>query len=529
MGVSPPGWHAHVSDHDEPSSFDPRALTAEGTLVHAWRSRWSGAPGRPVLHDAASGWITSGEFDARSRSIAGALGERGAAAGVRVMLSGASSIDLVSVYIALLRLGAIVVPVNGAYRAREVQHIARDCGAALAITDHPEWPEWLAGMPVLAVGDAAQPAPAAGVARAAPDQLDCVQPRTPALIGYTSGTTGSPKGAVLSHANLLASAAALARAWRWTSDDRLVLCLPLFHAHGLCVGLHGTLYCGASAVLLDGFHADTVLDAARDHRGTMFFGVPTMYHRLADSPRAGELASLRLCVSGSAPLPAALHGRLAATTGQAILERYGMTETVMLISNPYRGERRAGSVGLPLPGVEVALARGEGEPRPWHEAAGDGEVGEILVRGPNVFAGYWERPDANAASFVDGWFRTGDLATIASDGYVTIVGRAKELIISGGYNVYPREVEDVLAGHPALADVAVVGAPSDEWGEEVVAFAVLAPGATAPSLGELREFARGALANYKLPRRLELVDALPRNALGKVVKGELPTPKHAAR
>jgi malonyl-CoA/methylmalonyl-CoA synthetase len=278
--------------------------------------------------------------------------------------------------------------------------------------------------------------------------------------------------------------------------------------HGLGVGVHGSLLAGGSIVLLDGFDPERVLDAARDHSATLFFGVPTMYHRLADSARAAELSALRLCVSGSAPLPAALHEKLEAAAGVRVLERYGMTETVMLVSNPYEGERRAGTVGFPLPGVDLRLAPGSGE---------------VEVRGPNVFSGYWNRPDATRDAFTeDGWFRTGDIAERDGDGYLQIVGRSKELIISGGFNVYPREVEDVLGEHPALREVAVAGRPSSEWGEQVTAFAVLQGASVAPSIDELRDWARDRLAAYKLPRALVVVDALPRNALGKVVKGDLP-------
>jgi malonyl-CoA/methylmalonyl-CoA synthetase len=333
-----------------------------------------------------------------------------------------------------------------------------------------------------------------------------------------------PKGAVLSHGNLLASVAALAIAWHWTGDDRLVLCLPLFHMHGLGVGLHGTLFTGASAVLLDGFDPETVIDAAGEHEATLFFGVPTMYHRLVGCARVGELARLRLCVAGSAPLPPSVHDAFRAATGRTVLERYGMTETVMLVSNPYDGERRAGAVGFPLPGVEVRFVRDGGTSVDLPTAGIDGEAGEILVRGPNVFRGYWERPASNVAAFTDGWFRTGDLATVAPDCYITIVGRAKELIISGGFNVYPREVEEVLATHPAVADVAVVGTPSDEWGEEVTAFIVVRSGQVEPDRDVLREFCRDQLARYKLPRRVVIVDTLPRNALGKVVKHDLRCP-----
>jgi malonyl-CoA/methylmalonyl-CoA synthetase len=245
----------------------------------------------------------------------------------------------------------------------------------------------------------------------------------------------------------------------------------------------------------------------------MFFGVPTMYQRLAASPRVRELASLRLCVSGSAPLPAELHHRLRTDGNVFVLERYGMTETIMNVSNPYDGERRPGTVGIPLPGVEVRLGGVDGAP--------PGEPGEILLRGPNVFSGYWERPEATRDAFVDGWFRSGDIGEYDADGYLAIVGRAKELIISGGFNVYPREVEDVLLAHPAVAEVAVVGVPSTEWGESVTAFVVAAAPVTA---SELLDYAREQVAPYKRPRAVHFVESLPRNALGKILRDQLSAP-----
>jgi malonyl-CoA/methylmalonyl-CoA synthetase len=499
-------------------------LTHEGTLVRAWAARWRAAPDRAVLHDLREGWLTADQLEQRTRTVAAALHRRGVGRGCRVLLSGPTTIALAVAHVALLRLGAVVVPVNGAYRAREVTHIVRDCRPVMAVVD-PEWAPWItaadarcATVPLEEV--ASVPDEIGAGARA----LDAVTGDCPAMIGYTSGTTGVPKGAVLSHRNLLASAAALAIAWRWTAADRLVLCLPLFHMHGVGVGLHGTLYAGASAVLVDGFEPDRVVTAALAHDATLFFGVPTMYHRLVDFDRIGELASLRLCVAGSAALSPAVHERFRERTGLTVLERYGMTETVMLVSNPYDGERRAGSVGRPLPGVEVRFVRDEGVLVDLGAAAADGVAGEILVRGPNVFDGYWERPASNVSAFVDGWFRTGDLATVSPDGYITIAGRAKELIISGGYNVYPREVEEVLAAHPAIADVAVAGTPSTEWGEEVTAFVVVREGESAPDRTALRDFARAQLAPYKLPRRVVVVDVLPRNALGKVLKHELRCP-----
>jgi malonyl-CoA/methylmalonyl-CoA synthetase len=525
--VVDPAWRAHV-----PATLRIEAedLTREGTLVRAWVARWDADPEQQVLHDPRRGWVTAAQLDQWSRRVAVELGARGVGRGCRVLLSAATTIELVVVHIALLRLGAVVVPVNGAYREREVTHIVRDCRPIMAVVDDAQWAPWIASVDpqcaVMSVDEAAVTDLDGAVDTARDGQvvLDAVGADAPAMIGYTSGTTGAPKGAVLSHGNLLASVAALAIAWRWTRDDRLVLCLPLFHMHGLGVGLHGTLYAGASAVLLDGFDVDEVIDAIDAHAGTLFFGVPTMYHRLVDSDRVGELAKLRLCVAGSAALSPSVHEAFRAATGRTVLERYGMTETVMLVSNPYDGERRAGAVGIPLPGVETRFTRDDRAPVDLTAAGRDGKPGEVLVRGPNVFRGYWERPASNVAAFTDGWFRTGDLATVAPDGYITIVGRAKELIISGGFNVYPREVEEVVASHPAVAEVAVVGTPSNEWGEEVTAFIVVRPGHPAPGRDDVREFCREQLARFKLPRRIVIVDTLPRNALGKVVKHELRCP-----
>jgi malonyl-CoA/methylmalonyl-CoA synthetase len=487
---------------------DPALLTARGSLPAAWAALAEADPARPAVHDDR--WYTRGELAERSAVAAGRLAAAGLRPGDRVLLSGPNRVSLVVAHLACLRSGLVVVPANGAYQRPEIEHLLADAEPAAALVDDPAWQGWvreLAPGTVVCGTDVALPdgpAPA----------LDAVAPGDPAIIGYTSGTTGRPKGAVLSHTNLLAGAEAVRLAWRWDDADRLVLCLPLFHMHGLGVGLHGTLLVGGSAVLQDGFGPADVLDAVTTHEATLFFGVPTMYHRLAASDRVGELARLRLCVAGSAPLAAELHERLQTAAGVRVLERYGMTETVMLVSNPYDGERRPGAVGIPLPGVELRLAEAK-------EVAG-GAAGEVQVRGPNVFAGYWRRPDATAEAFTpDGWFRTGDLGELDPDGYVRLVGRAKELIISGGFNVYPREVEDVLARHPAVAEVAVVGLPSAEWGEEVTACLVLRPGAVAPTVDELRAFGRADLSPFKLPRRVVVVAALPRNALGKVVRHQL--------
>jgi malonyl-CoA/methylmalonyl-CoA synthetase len=475
------------------------------TLPEALATHFETAPGRPLLWEERRGWVTAGDLDRASREVAARLAGAGLRPGDRILMSAATSVELVETHVAALRLGLVVVPANTAYREREIAHLVGDAGPRAAVVDDPDRAGWIrrADPDVLVVGPGVDvPHPPGGPAPV----LDAVRPEDPAILGYTSGTTGTPKGAVLSHGNLLASSESVRLAWRWTGDDRLVLALPLFHIHGLGVGLHGTLLTGATAVLLPRFDPDAVLDAVAAHDATLFFGVPTMYARLAGSPRLGELGRLRLCVSGSAPLPPAVFDRLADGSGQRILERYGMTETGMNVSNPYDGERRPGTVGFPLPGVELRLGRD----------------GEVQVRGPNVFGGYWKRPDATAAAFTDdGWFKTGDIGEHDPDGYLRLVGRAKDLIITGGLNVYPREVEDVFLEHPAVAEVAVAGTADPEWGEIVTAWIVPTPGATRPKDVELAGFAADRLARFKCPRRFVFVDALPRNALGKVLRHEL--------
>jgi len=486
--------------------------------MDAWVASWAAEPQRKVLHDMRRGWIARGQLLHDSTRIARYLASCGAVAGDRILCAAKTSYDLVVFHVAALRMGLVVVPANTAYQEREVRHLVRDAGVKLAVVDDAGRADWIRAAAPDTVVIALGPDGSGRLICDAPDSplgsdelpLDVAAADDPAVICYTSGTTGVPKGAVLSHRNLITTATALRTAWRWTEADRLLLCLPLFHAHGLLVGLHGSLYAGASAVLLDGFDIDGVLDAAHEHQASMFFGVPTMYERIAASKRLRELARLRLCVSGSAPLSAQTWRVVAAASGQRILERYGLTETLLLASNPVDGERRPGSVGLPLPWVDIRLG-----------SIDHSGVGEIETRGPNVFIGYWQQPQATTESFTsDGWFKTGDLGTLDPDGYLTIVGRKKELIISGGYNVYPQEVESVLRTLPDLDDIAIVGTPSPEWGEVVTAFVV------APSWGEaerarLDDLARRELAPYKRPRLVHVVSAIPRNALGKVLRAEL--------
>ncbi len=515
--MQPRPWREHLPAG---SDFQVGDLTARRSLPAAWAQVWGAHPSAPLIYDVGAGdaarWITAGEFEERTRLAAARFMGLGLRAGDRVLLCVGSSLDAVVAYVGVLRTGGLVaVPTNAAYTARELAHIVGDARPSAAVVDDPDRARWvtesatgpLAVMSAdlqLVAGDQVAGDQVAGGPGPDRDGLDGSDPGDAALIAYTSGTTGAPKGAVLSHGNILANSESVGLTWRWRADDRLIHALPIFHGHGLCVALFTSLLRGSSVVLLPRFDADGVFEASAAHRATMFFGVPTMYHRLAASVRVDELSRMRLAVSGSAPLAADLHRRIRRDGGTDVLERYGMTETLMTISNPYEGERRPGTVGFPFPGVDVRL---------------DGE--EILVRGPTVFGGYWERPAATAERLVGEWLHTGDLAAV-DDGYVTIRGRDSDLIVSGGYNVYPAEVEDVLLSHPSVAEVAVTGTPSDEWGEAVTAW-VVADGRP-PTHQELVTFAAGLLAPYKRPRLIHFVDELPRNAMGKVRRVDLRSP-----
>ena len=474
-------------------------LVAGGTLPRSWAARWAAAPDAPTLAGPDGAWLSAAELEERTGTVAARYAAAGLRPGDRLLVSATASVDLAVAHVAALRLGLVVVPVNTAFGAAEIGAVATAADPALAVLEDP------GRLPRV---------PSTGVAVDLPDgpapDLDVAGPDDTALLVFTSGTTGTPKGVALSHGNLLATSASIEAAWRWTPGDRLLLALPLFHVHGLGVGLHGTLLAGASAVILPRFGVDAVLDGIAATRATLMFGVPTMWVRLAASTRVAELGALRLCVSGSAPLDPSTFAALEAGIGSPVIERYGMTETGMLVSNPYDGDRRAGSVGLALPGVEVRLDDREGAGEP---------SGEILVRGPNVFGGYLGGVGADAFT-ADGWFRTGDLGRADPDGYLRIVGRAKELIITGGFNVYPRDVEEVLRDHPGVRDVAVVGVPDPEWGERVVA-CVVASDTSATAAAALLAWAAERLAPYKRPREIRFVDDLPRNAMGKVVRAAL--------
>lgn len=469
------------------------------TVTAAWVKRWRADPSRVVLVDGATGAsLTAADVESASARVAASLHALGVRPGDRVVLSCAPSVATVLAYAGILRLGAVVVPANTAYTSAELEHIVGDVRPVAAVADDvarvPGGPVAVTAASLLAAAeDAATP------------ELDAAADDDLAMIAFTSGTTGRPKGAMLDHGNLVSGAQALVEAWGWTPDDRLLHALPMFHMHGLGAGINGSFTAGASMVVLPRFAPDAVVEAVAAYGATMFFGVPTMYALLREAGRLPGLAGLRLLVSGSAPLDPALFADVAAQAGQAPVERYGMSETVMLVSNPLHGERRAGSVGLPLPGVSVRL----------------GEDGGVEVMGRNVFRGYWERPDATAEAFTpDGWFRTGDIGELDGDGYLRLVGRASDLIITAGYNVYPREVEDVVRDHPAVLDVAVVGLPDPTWGETVAGFVVLRPESADVDREELEQglaaLVEGRLAAYKRPRRWVVVDGLPRNAMGKV-------------
>jgi malonyl-CoA/methylmalonyl-CoA synthetase len=446
--------------------------------------------------------------------LAGHLGD-GLRGRDRVAVWATPTIETCVAVVGALLAGVAVVPVNPKIGERELAHIVADSEPDLALAaPNVELPAPLADLPRLPVqltpGDAPQPP-----VPAEPDG------ETPAFVVYTSGTTGPPKGVVLPRRAVATNLDALAEAWAWTAADVLVHGLPLFHVHGLILGVVGPLRRGGTLHHLGRFSSSGAgAELARD--ATMLFGVPTMYHRLAadcaDDPRlAAAVGRARLLVSGSAALPATDHERIATLTGQRVVERYGMTETLMNCAVRADGDRRPGAVGLPLPGVALRLVDDAGA----ELAAADAEtVGEIEVRGPNLFLGYLNRPDATADAVRDGWFRTGDVAVRDPDGYVRIVGRrATDLIKSGGYKIGAGEIENALLEHPAVAEAAVTGEPDEDLGERIVAWVV--PAGSPPTAEELADHVARLLAPHKRPRVVRFRESLPRNEMGKVLKRAL--------
>ncbi|MBI3694430.1 MAG: AMP-binding protein [Acidobacteria bacterium] len=441
--------------------------------------------------------FTFGEIDARSNRMAQALAACGIETGDRLCVYLANCVEMIDLYLACTKLGAIFVPINILYREREITHIRTDAEPKLFVT----------ASEAVELARAAEGLPAERPNAA----LDA---STPAALVYTSGTTGTSKGAILTHGNFLANALNVLECWQISEADSLLLHLPLFHVHGLGNGLHAWLAAGLRMRMLERFEHQTAAATFLDFRPTLFFGVPTMYVRLLETPPAvaREIGGfMRLFVSGSAPLPAQVLEEFEARFGHRILERYGMTETLMNISNPYSGERRAGTVGLPMPGVDIRLLDDQGRP------VADGQTGEIYIRGPNVFAGYWRRQEATRAAFVDGYFRSGDLAVRSADGYYTLQGRRSDLILCGGFNIYPREIEEFLLEQEGVAEAVIVGVPDPVRGEVPVAYVV-----TRLDPATLEARCREKLASFKVPRAFVLLDKLPRTALGKIQKHLLP-------
>jgi malonyl-CoA/methylmalonyl-CoA synthetase len=458
-------------------------------LTHLFDLSLVGRRGEVALEFAGREY-TFGEIDARSNRMAALFVERGLQTGDRLAIYLSNCVELIDIYLACVKLGVIFVPINILYREKEILHILSDAepSAVIAAQEMP------GTVPVWRLTELVVPPTAERPAIA-------LDGDTPVALVYTSGTTGTSKGAILTHNNFAVNAIHLNACWNISASDRFLLALPLFHVHALGNGLHCWLASGCRMRLLERFEHQKAPGEFLDFRPTLFFGVPTVYVRLLDFPAdaAREIGGfMRLFVSGSAPLSPQVFDEFGEKFGHTILERYGMTETLMNISNPYVGERRAGTVGLPLPGVSVRIVEGE-----------------IQLRGSNLFAGYWRREDATCAAFDDGWFKTGDMAECAPDGYYTLLGRKSDLIISGGFNIYPREIEDFLTEQEEVAEAAVVGMPDRLRGEIPVAYIVVRqPVETA----DLEARCREKLASFKVPRSFVMVESLPRTALGKVQK-----------
>ena len=462
------------------------------------------------------------DVDRSSARLASLLAGLGMPPGARVAVQVEKSPEALLLYLATLRAGYVYLPLNTAYQEAEVDYFIGNAEPSLVVCS-PRSEAWMRGLvarhrvPHLLTLGEERDGTLLEAAAGCSDRFETV-PRAPedlAAILYTSGTTGRSKGAMLSHGNLASNAQVLHRYWRWRPGDVLLHALPIFHVHGLFVAIHGALLNGSTMLWLPRFDPKAVIE--RLPRATVFMGVPTMYVRLLDDPAfdAQACRSMRLFISGSAPLLPDTFRQFEARTGRRILERYGMSETTMLTSNPYDGNRVAGTVGLPLPGVQVRVVDEAGAP------CGTGEIGAIQVRGPNVFAGYWRMPEKTKEEFTgDGFFRTGDMGRWDANGYLSIVGRNKDLIITGGYNVYPKEIESYIDELPGVFESAVIGVPDRDFGEAVTAVVVpkageqVDPGAIVASL-------KSRIANFKVPKQVHVLPELPRNQMGKVQKNLL--------
>jgi malonyl-CoA/methylmalonyl-CoA synthetase len=517
-------WQRHLGGEVEADTL--REELVEGSLPRAFQETAVRYPKDAALtiDDEA---ITHGELDRLAATVGGWLRTRGLAPEERVILCGNNSLDFVVAYLGILRSGGVVVPTSADLTEPELRYLAQDSGAAYALAQG----DALGRLASISRKDTQLREVVAIGGKTTSDVLSLQkaisegEPLEPgeasdnhvAMLAYTSGTTGQPKGVPLTHANLLSSMRAAMRAWRWDTNDVLVHALPFSHQHGLG-GVHMTLLAGSRAVVHSRFDPARLCATIESERATVLFAVPAIYEKLAawEGIEEADFSSLRLPIAGSSALSPALARRASSLLGQDVLERYGSTESGLSVSNPYDGPRKFGSVGFPLPGTELAIVDELGH------ALEPGEDGEIVLRGPQVFSGYWNLPDATEENFYPGeWFRTGDVGRVdPDDGYLTITGRLKEMIISGGLNIYPREVELVLEEHATVDGAAVVGIPSERWGEEVVAFVVPAGGGVVDE-GDLSAHTRESLSAYKCPKRYFVVDDLPRNEMGKVLKDEL--------
>lgn len=466
--------------------------------------------------------ITHAEFLAKAAQYAHQITAYGLVAGDRLAVQVGKSANALAVYAACVQAGVIFLPLNTAYTGAEVEYFIDNSGAKLVLCDGEKQADIVPICDRLHARLDIMNADGSGsfddAARQHPTEFDTVDraPNDLAAFLYTSGTTGRSKGAMLSHENLLSNSQVLVDHWRFGADDVLLHALPIFHTHGLFVATNVCLLAGCAMRFYAGFDCDLIIRDIPKAKSLM--GVPTFYTRLLDDPRFDRdlTKNMRLFISGSAPLLAETHIQFEERTGHRILERYGMTETNMNTSNPYDGERRAGTVGHALPGVEIKVC----DPETGAELP-TGEIGVLEVRGPNVFQGYWQMPEKTREELREnGFFITGDLAYIDDRGYVTIVGRSKDLIISGGYNIYPKEIELILDDQAGILESAVVGVPHPDFGETVVAILVPAQGAT-PDTDTIKTSVEGQLARFKQPRSYQIMDSLPRNTMGKVQKNIL--------
>lgn len=513
-------WRQHLGEEVDPEALRRNLL--KGTLPQAFHEVAARDPERLALTIGGES-LTYAELDRLAAKAGGWFRGQGVESGQRVVLCGANSLDLVVGYLGILRAGAIVVLAGPTLTEHELRYLVDNSGATCALAQSPALEKLTSisrdseiGLILSLREETTQQGPSLrrAISEGEPLEPQVAAGDETALLAYTSGTTGQPKGVPLSHANLLSSIRAAMKAWGWGPEDVLVHALPLSHQHGLG-GVHATLLSGARAVVHEGFDPDVFCKSIETEEASVISAVPAIYERLVEWEGEADFSSLRLAVSGSAALSPALARRVSELLRLDVLERYRSTESGLSVSNPYDGLRKFGSVGVPLPGTELSVVDDEGR------CLAPGEDGEIVLRGPQVFPGYLDLPEATREAFYPGgWFRTGDIGRVGpEDCYLTITGRSKELIISGGLNVYPREVELTLEGYPTVEKAAVVGVPSERWGEEVVAFVV--PEGEAIDPEALAAHVREHLSTYKCPKRFIEIEELPRNKMGKVQREEL--------